>query len=251
MLLRTRASVSFASVSASGSERSTLIRATSLARDGRSFSPAASSVVSISDSAVETQASSGRPARFLKPRTAIARRGARTRRRPPSARKAARGRRRGRPDRPPRRRARPPRRPSGAGAAAPSAGSRGTGSPRSARHDVARGREAVRRIALEAAQDRLLPDGRQIRRVPARRGRRLLELLQRDRQRRVALERHAPGDHLVDHDAERVDVGGGRRRRGPRPARAPCSPACRSRLGLRQRASARRAGRRGARGRSR
>ena len=53
------------------------IRATSSLEIARSFSPAASSVVSISERAVETHAASGRPARFLKPRTAMALRGAR------------------------------------------------------------------------------------------------------------------------------------------------------------------------------
>ncbi len=73
---RTRESVSRDSVSVSGSARSIFMRETSSLETARSFSPAASSVVSISESAVETQTSSGRCARFLKPRTAIARRGA-------------------------------------------------------------------------------------------------------------------------------------------------------------------------------
>ncbi len=74
-------------------------------------------------------------------------------------------------------------------------------------HHFFRGGVSVRRRALEAAQDGLLPDGRQIRNVAAWRRRGLLELLQRDGEGRVALERLLARDHLVDDHAERVDVG--------------------------------------------
>ena len=36
----------------------------------------------------------------------------------------------------------------------------------------------------------------------------LREVLHRDLERRVARERHLPGQHLVEHDADRVEVGG-------------------------------------------
>src|SRR4029077_2998817 len=62
-------------ISRSGSESSILVRATLSAGIVRNCSPAASSVVSQSASAVESQASSVRPERFLKPRTATDRRG--------------------------------------------------------------------------------------------------------------------------------------------------------------------------------
>ena len=48
--------------------------------------------------------------------------------------------------------------------------------------------------------------------MAARRGRGLLELLQRDGEGSVALERLLARDHLVDDDPERVDVGGRRDR---------------------------------------
>src|SRR5207245_5831905 len=60
--------------SAAGSERSTLVRATFSPDTVRRFSPTANSVVSISERAVESHASSGRPDRFLKPSTATERR---------------------------------------------------------------------------------------------------------------------------------------------------------------------------------
>ena len=41
----------------------------------------------------------------------------------------------------------------------------------------------------------------------ARRQRRLGDLLERDGHRGVAVERHRPGEHLVEDDADRVDVG--------------------------------------------
>jgi len=73
--------------------------------------------------------------------------------------------------------------------------------------DVERGRKPVGGITLEAPQDGAVPRGRQLRRRSPRRGRRLLELLERDGQRRVAVERLRAGDHLVEDDAEGVDVG--------------------------------------------
>ena len=76
-LARTRASVSGARLSASVSDSSTFMRATFSPGMVRSRSPAASSVLSISDSAVESHALSARPDRFLKPSTATERRGRR------------------------------------------------------------------------------------------------------------------------------------------------------------------------------
>ena len=46
-----------------------------------------------------------------------------------------------------------------------------------------------------------------VRRERLQRRGRVGDVLHRDRDRRVALERHAAGEHLVEHDAERVDVG--------------------------------------------
>ena len=61
-------------MSTSGSERSFFTRETFSPEIVSSFSPAANSVVSISAMAVDNQAVSGRPDRFLKPSTAIERR---------------------------------------------------------------------------------------------------------------------------------------------------------------------------------
>ncbi len=59
--------------------------------------------------------------------------------------------------------------------------------------------------------ERLQHDGLERRRdrgvVDARRHRRLADLLERDRDGAVALERHAPGEHLVEDDPDRVQVG--------------------------------------------
>ena len=41
-----------------------------------------------------------------------------------------------------------------------------------------------------------------------RRLRHLREVLHRDLERRIARERHLPGEHLVEHDADRVEIGG-------------------------------------------
>ena len=69
-------SVSAAYMSASASASSNFMRATFSPGMVRSASPAASSVVSISANAVESHTASARPVTFLKPSTAIDRRGA-------------------------------------------------------------------------------------------------------------------------------------------------------------------------------
>ena len=71
---RMRASVSLAKLSASASARSSFMRTTCSPGTIRSFSPAASSVVSMSEKAADNQTASGRCERFLKPRTATDRR---------------------------------------------------------------------------------------------------------------------------------------------------------------------------------
>jgi hypothetical protein len=78
--------------------------------------------------------------------------------------------------------------------------------------DVARVLESLRRIDLEAAQDRALPARGQLRPALARRRRRLLEPEHRGRHRRVGAERQLARHHLEHHDAERIDVRRGRRR---------------------------------------
>ena len=67
--------------------------------------------------------------------------------------------------------------------------------------------EARDGILLQRLQHDLLEPGRDLRVVGARRHRRLADLLERDRDGAVAVERHAPGEHLVEHDADRVEVG--------------------------------------------
>ena len=81
-------------------------------------------------------------------------------------------------------------------------------------HEGARARPPVfgplGRALEERAQERLRH------RVRGRERQRLLHVLHEDGDRRVRREGHAPGEHLVGHDAERVDVGRGAdvRRRG-------------------------------------
>src|SRR6202047_5669711 len=71
---RKRVRLSLPSLSASDSERSFFVCATSSPEIVRNFSPAASSVFNISDNAVESHASSDLPDRFLNPSTATERR---------------------------------------------------------------------------------------------------------------------------------------------------------------------------------
>jgi len=73
----------------------------------------------------------------------------------------------------------------------------------------ARGREALVGVLLERAQDKRREVGRQRRVELARVARRLALVLDADGERRVALERDAAGRHLVEDDAQRVDVGAG------------------------------------------
>jgi hypothetical protein len=74
MFCRIRLSVSVAKLSASDSVSSIFMRATFSPGMARMLSPALNSVVNISASAVDNQAASARPDRFLKPSTATDRR---------------------------------------------------------------------------------------------------------------------------------------------------------------------------------
>ena len=74
MCLRIRASVSLEKVPVSASARSSLVWAMSSPEIRRSLSPAASSVLTISASAVDSHAFSGFPERLRNPRTATDRR---------------------------------------------------------------------------------------------------------------------------------------------------------------------------------
>ena len=76
--------------------------------------------------------------------------------------------------------------------------------------DLAHPGVAVLRAALEAAQDHGVPPGVELGHVGARRGRRLDDASGGHGQGRVPVERPRPGQHLVEDDAERVDI---RRRR--------------------------------------
>jgi hypothetical protein len=63
------------------------------------------------------------------------------------------------------------------------------------------------RFARQRAHDNILDRQRQIATEIARRNGRVLETRNQHRHRRIGFERHATGEHLVDHYAERVDVG--------------------------------------------
>ena len=69
--------------------------------------------------------------------------------------------------------------------------------------------KTVGRFAFQTAQDRLFPRRIQIGDVRARVLWRFAQALQGDDEGRVAVEGERARDHLVEHDAERVDVGGG------------------------------------------
>jgi hypothetical protein len=73
-------------------------------------------------------------------------------------------------------------------------------------------REAIRGLAGQASQDRGLPSWLQAGHVDLRRRRRLLKPLDRDLDRALAQERAGARDHLVEHDTQRVLIGGRRRR---------------------------------------
>lgn len=73
--------------------------------------------------------------------------------------------------------------------------------------DDIRGRgEARGRVALQAAEDGRLPAGVEAGHVDPRRGRPLLQPTDGHGERGVAHEWHGPGQHLVEDDAEGVDV---------------------------------------------
>ena len=80
--------------------------------------------------------------------------------------------------------------------------------------------------ALRARRPCASDSGIERRERPQRR-RLVRDVLHRDRDGRVALERHPAGEHLVEHDAERVDVGLRARRCGRAPARARGTGRCR------------------------
>jgi len=74
--LRNRANVFSREAVGVGKGSSSLVRAMSSPETRRSFSPATNSVLNISDRAVDSHVSSGRPDRLRKPRTAMERRAA-------------------------------------------------------------------------------------------------------------------------------------------------------------------------------
>ena len=75
---------------------------------------------------------------------------------------------------------------------------------------------AVLRVLGQGAQDDLVELRRYLRPQARGRLRQLVHVLHGDLDRRVAGERHLAGQHLVEHDAGRVEVGGGRHRRAAR-----------------------------------
>ena len=85
--------------------------------------------------------------------------------------------------------------------------------------------EAARRILLERALDRRGEPQRARRAASRAVRRRLVDVLHRDGDEVLARERHLAGQQLVEHDAERVDVGRRRRSacRSPARARGSCS----------------------------
>src|SRR5262249_40853280 len=162
------ASVSGAKLSASSSLRSRFIRATLSPATGRRPPAAPSSVVIISASAVPTQATSSRPVTFLNPSSATAGRVSRAVAVLP-----------------------PPRHPPETGARRGAAQPRGQPRPPAARRrrleriaERAHAGEPSGRLALEAAQDRVLPAGVEVGREPARRRGQLLQPLHRHAHRR-------------------------------------------------------------------
>ena len=98
---------------------------------------------------------------------------------------------------------------------------------RAARNSIGRG-EPLGRVAGQGAQGDVLEAlgdaGTQV----AGAGRGLLQAGQRGGGIGGALERDPPGEALVEHDAEGVDVAAGVDRRRPRPARARGTGRCRS-----------------------
>ena len=94
-------------------------------------------------------------------------------------------------------------------------------------HQRAGGRLALRRVLGQRAADDLVDRERQVRPLLARPRRRLGEVRVHDRRVGVARERHRAGEALVEHRAERVDVGGGGRRLAADLLRARSSRSCR------------------------
>ena len=76
----------------------------------------------------------------------------------------------------------------------------------SASRDRRGARGPLVRVLREQAQDQRLERARHLRVVPGGRDRRRVDVLGDDRDRVVAEERRAAGDHLVEHAAERVEV---------------------------------------------
>ncbi len=75
--------------------------------------------------------------------------------------------------------------------------------------EIGRALEPLLPVLLQAAQDEPAQVRRDLRIELAGIARRLALVLDPDRERRVALERDAPGRHLVEDDPERVEVGAG------------------------------------------
>ena len=67
--------------------------------------------------------------------------------------------------------------------------------------------EAVVRVLRERAEHDHVEVGRDVRTLHRRRPRRVREMLHRDLDRRLAAERRRPGQHLVEDDSDRVEVG--------------------------------------------
>lgn len=77
------------------------------------------------------------------------------------------------------------------------------------RRDVARGEEPLRRIFLEALENRALEPRRHVRTLRADGWRERLLVLHREADGRIAAERHFAAEELVEKDAEGVDVAAG------------------------------------------
>ena len=77
------------------------------------------------------------------------------------------------------------------------------------RDDFIRTGEAFVRLACETPQNRRLPKRVEVRSADTGARRRLMKALDRRLDRRVPHKGQRPGHHLIQHDTERVDIGGG------------------------------------------
>ncbi len=80
------------------------------------------------------------------------------------------------------------------------------------RHDFTRTGEAFLRATCETPQNRRFPKRIHVRDMDTRTRRRLVQAFDRHLQRGLPHKGQRPGHHLVKHDAERVDIRGGRDR---------------------------------------